>query len=81
MKITKAILGAALCFSVAGSPVLAQSAAPLSVAAPVDRSGAATEDESSLDTSGYLLPALVIIVVLAGAILLASGGSDNPSSP
>jgi hypothetical protein len=58
------------------APVLAQSAAPVSVAS---RSGATTEDTNELFTS-HLLPALIIIAVLAAAILL-TGNDEGPNSP
>jgi hypothetical protein len=61
-----------------GTPVLAQSAAPLSVAA---RSGAPTDNSNQLDNQ-YLLPALVIIAVLAAAILLSNNQDRvTPTSP
>jgi hypothetical protein len=80
MRITKAAMTAMLCISMAGTPVLAQSAAPLSVAHSVSRAEAGTDDVNELN-GGYILPAIIILAVIAGAILLASGGNNNPSSP
>ena len=83
MRFKKAII-AALAVSMTASPVLAQSAAPLSVASSVSRIGAATGDASSLRRDGYLIPGLVIAVILAAAILWTSNKDtelDNPSIP
>jgi NADH:ubiquinone oxidoreductase subunit 6 (subunit J) len=77
MRISKPLIAAALAISMCSTPVLAQSAAPLSVAA---RSGAATKDSNQLYNS-YLLPALVIIAVLAAAILISNNHDNRPSSP
>jgi len=77
MRFSKPLIAAALAISMSGTPVLAQSAAaPLSVAA---RSGATTQDTNDIYRS-HLLPALVLIAVLAAAILLTNN-SDRPSSP
>jgi len=80
MRFNKAI-AAVLGLSMAATPVLAQTTAPLS---PVSRAAAATQDANSLDTEGYLLPGLVIMAILAAAILWASNKDsdlDNPISP
>ena len=76
MRFSKPLIAAALAISMCSTPVLAQSAAPLSVAS---RSGAATSNTNELYNS-YLLPALVIIAVLAAAII-ASNNNDHPHSP
>jgi hypothetical protein len=76
MRFSKPLIAAALAISMSGTPVLAQSAAPLSVAS---RSGAATEDTNELYSS-RLIPALVIIAILAAAILI-SHNQNGPSSP
>jgi hypothetical protein len=81
MRFTKAAVVAALAISMAATPVLSQSAAPLSVAGSVSRAGASSEDANRLDTSGYLLPAVAIIAILAAAILISKNQGDNPSSP
>jgi hypothetical protein len=77
MRYLKPVVAAALAFSMTAAPVLAQSAAPLSV------SHAFVEGDSDGTTNrSYLLPAVVIIAVLAAAILLVSNnGKDHPSSP
>lgn len=78
MLFKKAIV-AALAVSMSSAPVLAQSAAPLSLASSASRSGAVTEGASNLDNE-YLLPALVILAVLTAAILL-SKDNKKPTSP
>jgi hypothetical protein len=75
----KAAIVAAIGISMTSAPVLAQSAAPLSVAHSAARAGATTQDESEL-RGGYIIPALIIIAIIAGVILL-TGGDDGPSSP
>jgi hypothetical protein len=77
MRLFRTATAAALAISMAATPLLAQSAAPLSVS----RASAVTEDGNQLDRSGYLLPAAVIIAVLAAAILLKHGHSDNLGNP
>ena len=77
MRYLKPALAATLALSMAAAPVLAQSAAPLSV------SHAFVQGDSDGTTNrNYLLPAIVIIAVLAAAILLVSNSDkDHPSSP
>jgi hypothetical protein len=75
MRISKPFIAAALAISMAGTPVLAQSAAPLSVA----RSGASTTHASQQFDNPRFLPALVIIAILAAAILLTR--HHHPASP
>jgi hypothetical protein len=76
MRFSKPLIAAALAISVSGTPLLAQSAAPLSVAS---RSGATTQDTNQLYES-RLIPALVIIAILAAAILI-SHDNKGPASP
>ena len=78
MRFNKALV-AALALSMASTPVLAQSAAPLSIA-PAARTAAATQDGSDL-RGGYLIPAVVIIAVIAAAILITNHhNNDLPAS-
>lgn len=78
MRITKPVTAAMLAFSMAGAPVLAQSAAPLSVTSALTQS----DEGGSGHHRSYVLPAIAIIAVLAAAILLATHGDKNsPSSP
>jgi len=76
MGLKKASVAAVLAVSMASTPVLAQSAAPLSVAA---RSGATTSDENEL-RGGFIIPAVAIVAIILG-ILAATGGKDRPHSP
>jgi hypothetical protein len=77
MRFSKPLIAAALAFSMSSTPVLAQSAAPLSVAA---RSGAVTRNSNALYNS-YYIPALVIIAILAAAIIISNHQDNNPHSP
>jgi len=77
MSFKKASVAAILAVSMASTPVLAQSAASLSVAA---RSGATTEDENEL-RGGFIIPAIAVIAVILGILALTGGGGDRPSSP
>jgi hypothetical protein len=76
MRFSKPLIAAALAISTFSSPILAQSAAPLSVSA---RSGAVTTHSSQLYNS-YYIPALAIIAVLAAAIVI-SNHHHHPRSP
>lgn len=74
------LVAAAVGLSMISTPVLAQSAAPLSLA-PV---GAQLEQPNALEGNGYLLPGIIIFAVLLAAVLYTSnndGDLDNPSSP
>ena len=79
MRLLKVITAGAVAISMAGTPVLAQpSAAPLSVASSVSRSGAETRDANDLwgiSTVSYV----VILVLIAGAILIPE--ITKPDSP
>jgi hypothetical protein len=83
MRFSKPLIAAALAISMSGTPVLAQSAAPLSIAAPLSvaaRSGAPTDNANQFDNE-RLLPALVIIAILAAAILVSHNQDGVPHSP
>ena len=77
MSFKKATVAAALAVSMASTPVLAQSAAPLSVSA---RAGATTTNESDM-RGGFIIPAIAIVAVILGIIALTGGNGDRPSSP
>jgi hypothetical protein len=77
MSFKKATVAAALAVSMASTPVLAQSAAPLSVSA---RSGATTADSNEL-RGGFIIPAIAIVAVILGLIALTGGNGDRPHSP
>lgn len=77
MRFKKASLVAVLAASMASTPVLAQSAAPLSVA---ERSGATTEDASEM-RGGFIIPLIAIVAVILGIVAAVGGDDDGPSSP
>jgi len=77
MSFKKVTVAAILAVSMASTAVLAQSAASLSVAS---RSGAATEDASEL-RGGFIIPAVAVIAIILGILVLTGGGDDGPSSP
>jgi len=75
MRFTKP-LAVALSLSLMSAPVLAQTAAPLSLAP----AGAQLQQTNNLDGDDYIFPAIVIFGLLAAAILL-SNNSEGPTSP
>lgn len=77
MSFRKATVAAALAVSMASTPVLAQSAAPLSVSA---RAGATTADSNEL-RGGFIIPAIAIVAVILGILALTGGNGDRPHSP
>jgi hypothetical protein len=77
MSFKKASVAAALAVSMVSAPVLAQSAAPLSVAA---RSGAATSESSEL-RGGFIIPLIAVVAIILGVLAATGGGSDRPHSP
>ena len=80
MRFTKAFTAAAVAISMAGTPVLAQpSAAPLSVAGSVDRSGAPMDDAGALRGSNLLVSGAVIVALILAAILIPE--ITKPNSP
>ena len=76
MSFKKATVAAILAVSMASTPVMAQSAAALSVAS---RSGATTDEESDL-RGGFIIPAVAVVAIILG-ILALTGGGDGPHSP
>lgn len=78
MRFLRAFTAMSVAISMAGTPVLAQSAAPLSIANSVSRSGAATDDANGLEGT-RLVGVFVIIFVVLGAILIPE--LDKPNSP
>jgi len=77
MSFKKATVAAALAVSMASTPVLAQSAAPLSVSA---RTGATTADSNEL-RGGFIIPVLAVVAVIHGILALTGGNGDAPHSP
>jgi hypothetical protein len=59
--------------SLAASPALAQpSAAPLSLQPAIERSGAPMQGESRLEGQS-ILPIILLVAILTGGVLLATG--------
>jgi hypothetical protein len=80
MSFKKASVAAVLAVSMAGAPVLAQSApsaAPLSVSA---RSGAATHDANSI-RGGFIIPVVAVVAIILGILAATSGHGSRPHSP
>lgn len=77
MSFKKATVAAILAASMASTPVLAQSAAPLSVAS---RSGATTQDENEL-RGGFIIPMIAVVAIILGILVLTGGNDDGPTSP
>ena len=69
MRLLKAFTAASVAISMAGSPVLAQSAAPLSVAHSVSRSGATTQDENDLFRLNAVSIGVILAVILAAFLI------------
>ena len=84
MSFRKASLVAMLAVSMAGSPVLAQTAnsAPKAPAATSQtaRAGATVNDSNEL-RGGFIIPTLAIIAVILGILAATSGGGNRPTSP
>jgi hypothetical protein len=77
MSFKKASVAAALAVSMASTPVLAQSAAPLSVAA---RSGATTQNANEL-RGGFIIPLIALVAVILGILAATQGHGSRPHSP
>ena len=68
---------AALSMTAAGTPALAQSAAPLSVAAHA-RAGAGLQESNDI-RGGFIIPTLAVIAIIALIYVLTK--NDDPQSP
>jgi hypothetical protein len=81
MRFTKAFTAGAVAISMASTPILAQpSAAPLSVAGSVERSGAAIDGHSgALRGSNLYVSAAVVLALILAAILIPE--LTKPNSP
>jgi hypothetical protein len=80
MSFKRFAVAGAVALSMTGAPVLAQSAAPLSVVTSVDRSGARIHHASNLDRK-YLVGLAFFAAVIAAIVLLGGGnGHDLPAS-
>jgi hypothetical protein len=77
MSFKKASVAAMLAASMVATPVLAQSAAPLSVAA---RSGAEVSNENEI-RGGWIVPVVAVVAIILGILAATGGGGDRPHSP
>ncbi|HEV2816101.1 MAG TPA: hypothetical protein VGW40_02610 [Allosphingosinicella sp.] len=82
MNLTRYAVAAAIAFATAGAPVLAQSAAPLSVAASAQRSGPRTGNASQFwNKDDYWVPLGIFAAVIIAIIVLHKDGTrDLPRS-
>ena len=72
MTMSKLLASAAVAASLVSAPVVAQAAA-------AERT--ATEVEGESLAGGFRIPALAILAVILGVVVLADGGDDAPVSP
>ena len=80
MSLFKISLAAALAVSTVSTPLLAQSAAPLSLAGSA-RAGASVTGSSQLDEES-LIPAFALLAIMTAIIVLTGGGErDFANSP
>jgi hypothetical protein len=80
MSFGKVTMGAVIALSMTSAPVLAQSAAPLSVAGSQARAGAALEDENQLG-GGFIIPLLALAAIIAGILVVIDNNDEEPTSP
>lgn len=80
MTFTRFAVAAAIAVATAATPVLAQSAAPLSVAASVQRSGADTAHASRLWNDYWVPLGIFAAVIIAIIVLNKDGDRDLPRS-
>ncbi len=79
MSFKKASMVAMLAVSMAGTPVLAQTATSASPVAEA-RAGADMDSANAVN-GGWFIPLLAILAVIGGIIAITSGGDDAPTSP
>ena len=77
MSIFKISLAAVLSVATVSTPVLAQSAAPLSLAGSVERAGASMSGAGNLDFEDQAVLGLGLIAIMTAIIVLSGGGGDN----
>lgn len=78
MRFLKTFTAAAVAISMVGTPVLAQSAAPLSVASSVSRSSATTDDANNLRGHDYVSIAVVIALIIGALLVVELSKPDSP---
>jgi hypothetical protein len=71
----KKTLAAVVAASLVGAPVVAQAAA-----AQAARTGSPVEEAENIQ-GGWFLPALAIIAIILGIVVLIDNGDDLPTSP
>lgn len=81
MRFKKASMAVMLAVSMASTPVLAQSASSLSVAAAAPARASAEMTDANEVNGGWFIPLLAVLAVVGGIIAIASGGDDGPTSP
>jgi|1185.fasta_scaffold88734_2 hypothetical protein len=81
MSFKKAAVAAALALSMTAAPVMAQSAAPLSVAASVNRDSQAGHENNFFGLGDYAIPLAVFAAVIIAIILLNKGHNHNLNNP
>jgi hypothetical protein len=76
MSFSRIAVAAAVALSMTGAPLLAQSSAPLSVAASVERRGAPVEHANNIQRD-YLFALGFFAVVIAAILLIGNDNGDN----
>jgi hypothetical protein len=77
MSFKKASVAAMLAASMVATPVLAQSAAPLSIAA---RDGAEVSSPNEM-RGGWIIPLVAVVAIILGILAATGGSGDRPHSP
>jgi hypothetical protein len=80
MSLKKASLAAILAVSMAGTPVLAQTASPAASLSVAARTGA-DMDEANNVRGGFIIPLIAIVAIILGILAATGGGGDPPTSP
>lgn len=73
MKLAKLLASGAVAATLVSAPIAAQAA--------VSDVRASTEVEGESLAGGFLIPALAILAVILGVVVIADGGDDAPVSP
>lgn len=80
MSLKKASLAAILAVSMAGTPVLAQTASPAASLSVAARTGA-DMDEANNVRGGFIIPLIAIVAIILGILAATHGGGNRPHSP
>lgn len=76
MSFTKTVMAAVVALAMTGAPALAQSAAPLSVAASAERSGAEVGDANQF-LGDYGIPLAFFVAAIVAVVLLTGDDTDD----